>query len=67
MLFKLYKNMKNEVTQAEVNKNMLRMNGYESIASKRKRADRLAYQIDGFDAWCKLIDEIRQEERELKI
>ncbi len=33
----------------------------ETLDSKRARADRLAYQIDGFDAWCKLIDEIRKE------
>ncbi len=52
-----------DVTQAEVNRNMLRMNGHETLDSKRKRADRLAYRIDGFDEWCKLIDEIRQEEK----
>ncbi len=51
-----------DMTQAEANRNMLRMNGY-SLESRRERADRLAYQIDGFDAWCKLIDEIRREEK----
>ncbi len=40
--------------------------GNADLGDKRKRADRLAYQIDGFDAWCKLIDEIRLEEKALK-